>query len=136
MKCGTSFVADANACLRWLLREPGVEAVGAQLRLGSLVVPDLWPLEILNTLLVRERQRRMSAEESADALRSLAQLDVEVVAVDAFAAPQAFLDFARPHQLSSYDATYLRLAFDRGLPLLTFDGNLRAAAERVGVVLA
>ena len=133
---GDAFVVDANACLSWLLREPDYEEVGDRLEVGSLVVPDLWPLEILNTLLVRERQKRMKAEEAADALRLLTRLDVEVVAVNALDDPQAFLDFARPHQLSSYDATYLRLAADRGLPLLTFDNNLRLAAGRVGVELA
>ncbi len=45
------------------------------------------------------------------------------------------LEVARQHQLSSYDAEYLRLATDRGLPLLMFDNNLRQAAERVGVAL-
>ncbi len=135
MSRGNGFVVDANVCLAWLLREPQGERAGKWLDQGGLVVPNLWPLEILNTLLVRERQKRATAVDSSDALTLLAQLDVEVVTGSTLADPQAFLDFARPHQLSSYDATYLYLAVERGLPLLTFDKNLRAAADRVGVAL-
>ncbi len=40
---------------------------------------------------------------------------------------------ARPHQLSSYDAVYFDLAVRLGIPLVTDDGNLRAAVERVGI---
>ena len=42
---------------------------------------------------------------------------------------------ARPHQLTAYDAIYLDFAISLALPLLTDDGNLRIAAERVGVTV-
>ena len=44
-------------------------------------------------------------------------------------------DAAAPHQLSAYDAEYLRLAVCLGCPLITHDRNLRLAAEREGVEL-
>jgi predicted nucleic acid-binding protein len=43
------------------------------------------------------------------------------------------LQLARTHQLTVYDAVYLELAVRRQLPLLTFDGQLAAAAKRLGV---
>jgi predicted nucleic acid-binding protein len=38
--------------------------------------------------------------------------------------------------LTTCDATYLELAISRGLPLVTWDEALIAAAERVGVAIA
>ena len=35
----------------------------------------------------------------------------------------------------SYDASYVELAMRGGLPLATLDGDLRAAADRIGVPL-
>ena len=45
------------------------------------------------------------------------------------------MSLAREHRLTAYDAAYLDLAMRLGLPLATGDRSLRAAAERVGVVL-
>jgi len=40
---------------------------------------------------------------------------------------------AREHGLTACDGSYLDLAIRRALPLATFDGALRRAAERAGV---
>ena len=40
---------------------------------------------------------------------------------------------ARLHQLTSYDAVYFDLAVRLGIPLITDDGNLQSAIERVGI---
>jgi predicted nucleic acid-binding protein len=47
---------------------------------------------------------------------------------------RALLEIAHQTGLSAYDASYLLLAVDMGLELATCDRQLRAAAERVGVV--
>jgi predicted nucleic acid-binding protein len=43
------------------------------------------------------------------------------------------LDLARAERLTAHDAAYLELAMRLGLPLASKDGDLCAAAERVGV---
>ena len=43
------------------------------------------------------------------------------------------LDLARAERLTSYDAAYLDLALRQNLPLATRDGDLAAAARRIGV---
>jgi predicted nucleic acid-binding protein len=43
------------------------------------------------------------------------------------------LDLAREERLTAYDAAYLELAMPLGLPLASKDGDLRDAAERLGV---
>jgi predicted nucleic acid-binding protein len=43
---------------------------------------------------------------------------------------------ARAEGLTTYDATYLELAIRHGLPLVTKEAALIAAAERSGVAIA
>ncbi|MSO27199.1 MAG: PIN domain-containing protein [Candidatus Nanopelagicales bacterium] len=45
------------------------------------------------------------------------------------------IDVARERDLSVYDSSYLALALDRGLPLITFDSRLGEAATAAGVHL-
>ncbi|HYF55734.1 MAG TPA: type II toxin-antitoxin system VapC family toxin [Salinarimonas sp.] len=45
------------------------------------------------------------------------------------------LDLARRHALTSYDAAYLALALNEGVPLATRDRPLAAAAAREGVIV-
>ena len=47
----------------------------------------------------------------------------------------SILALGREHKLTSYDAAYLDLALNRGLPLATLDKELRAAAKKIGVKL-
>ncbi|HEX4056664.1 MAG TPA: type II toxin-antitoxin system VapC family toxin [Tepidisphaeraceae bacterium] len=48
---------------------------------------------------------------------------------------QRIITMARPHQLTSYDATYLGLASQLNLPLCTLDQNLILAAGHLGVTM-
>jgi predicted nucleic acid-binding protein len=49
--------------------------------------------------------------------------------------PASLLGLARTHQLTAYDAAYLVLAIQTGLPLASRDRKLRAAAQRSNVRL-
>lgn len=97
------------------------------------IVPDLWHLEVANTLLVGERRKRSTR---ADTLAWLGFLSALPIAVDAETKHHTFgntLTLARDHNLSAYDAAYLELAMRLGLPLATLDEKLKAAASDVGV---
>ncbi|MGQ3045861.1 MAG: type II toxin-antitoxin system VapC family toxin [Niveispirillum sp.] len=48
---------------------------------------------------------------------------------------QSVADLAAKHRLTVYDASYLALALDRGLPLATFDKEIIAAARSLSVPL-
>jgi predicted nucleic acid-binding protein len=98
-------------------------------------VPELWPLEVANALLVGERRKRSTQADTMTWLGFLASLPI---AVDEETRAYAFgstLSLARDHSLSAYDAAYLELAMRRGLPLATLDDKLKAAARAVGVPL-
>jgi len=43
------------------------------------------------------------------------------------------LELALQYNLAVYDASYLSLVVERGLPLATVDGKLKTASESVGL---
>lgn len=133
-----SLVIDASVALAWCFADEASEGTQGLLRRMSrdaAAVPSLWFIELANALAVAERKGRIQSHQTADFIRLIGQLDLEV---DDHTEPRIFhyvLDLARTHQLSAYDATYLDLARRFGLPLATFDANLRRAAEASGVSL-
>jgi predicted nucleic acid-binding protein len=135
----TRFVLDASVALCWFFegqKTAYAEAVFDSLARGDeALVPAIWPLEVVNSLVVAARQRTISATQLETFVRDLKDLPVEVDLEGVERAYSSILRISRQHQLSSYDAAYLDLALVEGLPLATLDKNLRAAAKRAGVEL-
>ncbi|HXG35911.1 MAG TPA: type II toxin-antitoxin system VapC family toxin [Dehalococcoidia bacterium] len=132
------FVIDASLTLAWCFEDettPYAEATLEKLKQTSALVPTIWPLEVVNALLVAERRRRILQAQSLHFLELLGQLPVEVSAEGIEEAFSWALALAREHSLSAYDASYLELAAREGLPLATQDTELRAAAVKAGVPL-
>ncbi len=130
------FVLDASLALTACFRDeatPEADQVLEQLNDDEAHVPAIWPLELLNALLVARRSGRVRPEgfpELVEVVRSLP------VSVEPMATERVFtsvLSFAQAHQLTSYDASYLELAFRLGVPLATKDARLRRAAGRLGL---
>ena len=97
------------------------------------MVPNLWHLEVRNSLLVAERRGRIAAgdvKERLDALKGLPILTDEELDLEA-----AF-DLAKEHGLSFYDAVYLELAKKESAELATLDVELGRAAARERVRLS
>lgn len=92
--------------------------------------PSLWPLEILNGLMMAERRGRLAADDRQRLGGFLRDLPVKL---DADTSSQAWLTtsgLAARHRLTIYDAGYLELAHRLKLPLATLDAPLRAARRR------
>ncbi|MGB3583666.1 MAG: type II toxin-antitoxin system VapC family toxin [Roseiarcus sp.] len=125
-------VVDASMAAAWLLPEEDsdpAEAIIAALS-GRPPVPSLFWHEARNILLMAERRERIVAGEAAAAMARLRRLPLE----DAGSGSDgAILAIAVTHGLSAYDAVYLALAQERGLPLATFDRKLAGAARAEGV---
>lgn len=127
-------VIDASATLSWVFGQDESRAVEAVLEnAGDLVAPWIWRLEVVNTVLVRERRKLLTRAQAARVLALLEALGVNIVPEPAHRQLSALADIARPHQLTAYDATYLEVAMNLGLPMLTLDANLRQASRAVGV---
>ena len=133
------FVVDASVALCWYFEDQKTEyseAVFECLARGDeALVPVIWPLEVINSLVVAARQKAISAAQLENFVADLKELPIEVDLEGVGRSYSSILRISRQHQLSSYDAAYLDLALVEGLPLATGDKNLRAAAKRSGVGL-
>jgi predicted nucleic acid-binding protein len=131
-------VIDSSIAIAWCFpdeKEAYSQSVLDALASEPAFVPDLWHLEVANTLVVGERRKRSTQAETVAWLGFLAQLPI---IVDEESKSHAFTDtihLARSHNLSADDAAYLELAIRRGLPLATLDDKLKTAAHAVGVTL-
>jgi predicted nucleic acid-binding protein len=129
-----SVVVDASIAAAWLLPEEDSEAAEAVIMAlsGRPPVPSLFWHEARNILVTAQRRGRIVAGEPAAAMGRLRRLPLE----DAGGGSDgAVLALAISHGLAAYDAAYLALAQERGLPLATLDQQLAQAARREGVRL-
>jgi predicted nucleic acid-binding protein len=132
-------VLDASMALAWLFKRD--DAAEASLARHGFVeasrhgatVPGIWFLELANTLLVFERVRRISEQDSTDYLKGLALLSLALDEMPVASSQRRALDLGRRYGLSAYDATYLDLAIRQSASLATFDRQLAGAARSAGV---
>lgn len=132
------FVVDNSVVMSWCFKDEAnsyADAVLEQLILSRALVPAIWPLEVINVLLVAERKKRLSLSASTYFLALLLDLPIEVEVNWQPAMMPNLLALGRNLYLSSYDLSYLDLAMRKGCPLATLDQKLIEAAEIVGVVI-
>jgi predicted nucleic acid-binding protein len=133
-----SFIIDCSIAISWCFADEATPASGRvldRLENESALVPAHWFLEVANVLAMAEVRKRITAAKSDEFLGFLQVLEIQV---DDDAPSRAFphlLPLCRRHRLTAYDAVYLDLAVRRGIPLATLDGDLRAAAGKLGVGL-
>jgi predicted nucleic acid-binding protein len=131
-------VVDSSVTLTWCFEDEQTAASLALLEQvveNGAVAPSLWPLEVLNALVMAERRKRVDAAQRQRLAGFLRDLPIALDEETAAQAWSATVQLAERHRLTVYDSAYLELAQRRGLPLASFDNELRAAAEAVGVAL-
>jgi predicted nucleic acid-binding protein len=129
------FVVDNSVVMSWCFKDETNNYADTVLdRLTELVavVPSIWPLEVVNVLLVAERQKRLSESDSIRFLTLLSQLPI-FVEYERPEMMKELLALARSNNLSSYDASYLDLAMRKGIPIATLDNKLIEVAKRIDV---
>lgn len=134
----SGLVVDASVTAVWCFEDEDTQyARGILSRAEQLdfFVPVVWPLEMVNVLLVSERRKRITAADTARAVTLFNELAIQVDRPASLQPFAATLLLARAYKLSSYDASYLELALREGLPLATLDTQLRDAANAAGVQL-
>ena len=132
------FVLDASVSMSWCFEDEGNGYGAAVLEMldgDEALAPAVWPLEVANALRAGERRRRLRPADVGRFAELLRALPISVEGTSLERAVGPVLEIAREHELSSYDASYVELAIREGLPLATLDGDLRAAADRIGVPL-
>ena len=131
-----AFVVDASVTTAWFLPSQSnayTDRLLARLADEPVRVPCLWPFEFANVLAVLERRKKLTRAQVAGIIERIAPLPLAVDS--AIPVPSRLLALAREFGLSAYDAGYLELALRLGIPLASRDGTLRAAADRVGVLV-
>ena len=130
------FVIDNSIVMTWCFIDEAnqyADAVLEHLSEATAIVPPIWPLEVVNVLLVAERRQRLREPDSVRFLSLLSQLPICVDQAWPERSMKDLLALGRAHDLSSYDASYLDLAMRQGLPIATLDQDLLQAAKRLDV---
>ena len=133
---GERFVVDNSVVMSWCFKDEQdryADAILDRLEESTAVVPSIWPLEVVNVLLVAERKNRLSEADSTRFVTLLIQLPIMVEQDQPERMMRDILTVARAHNISSYDASYLDLAMRMDIPIATLDNNLRSAAHRAHV---
>lgn len=129
-------VLDASVTLAWCFEDESDQYSQSVLKHAaqtSFIVPSIWPLEIANVLLVTERKGRITTAASVQFIGLMADLPITVELEPRLHHQDELMGLARRHNLSAYDASYLRLALKRGAALATKDASLVKAASDAGV---
>jgi predicted nucleic acid-binding protein len=135
----SALVIDSSAALSWCFEDEASsdsDALFEQVRDHGAVVPELWRLEVANVLLQAEKRGRITVADVAMRLELIGELPITTDNETIARAWRQILPLARAEGLTTYDAAYLELAIRRGLPLMTKDTALIAAAGRSGVAIA
>ena len=133
-----SLVLDCSATLAWVFPDEtskAIQSVFERVVEQGALVPDLWRIEVANSLTMAFRSGRMTEEERTTSLLDLA--DLQIVADDETGTRvwSDTISLADRYRLTVYDATYLELALRLSLPLATLDSELRKAARSARVLL-
>ena len=129
------FVLDASVAGAWLLEDeddPVADAAMSRLATEPALVPQIWHLEVRNTLVVAERRGRVGAAGLEDGLRRVGELPLRT---DTEPDLGTALALARRRRLAICDALYLELALRADAPLATVDRTLASAAVAEGLRL-
>ena len=133
------FVLDASVGLAWVVdrnTDPYARLVQQSLESGALaVVPVFWQLEIANVLAMVEKRGLLSRQEVEEGLRYYERFLATAELIVPLPTLRESLQLARELHLTSYDALYIYLAQQQGLPLATLDKSLRIAATKAGLEL-
>lgn len=132
------YVIDASVAAKWFVQHPEQDVdLAVSLRDGhlvgrfELVIPDFGLLEILNAVRYAPRAAEPDGARAVDLLEAL-NLRTEPLTRKMLHKTNAI---AWAYKIAIYDAAYLALAEDLGLPLITADEALLKKMEGHSIVL-
>jgi predicted nucleic acid-binding protein len=126
---GRPVVVDASAIAAILFNEPAAPRMESVLEGRPLLAPTLLAYEVANVAVRKIQLYPGQADGIRKSASLLDRLEIDYVQVPA----TALIESAASSDLTSYDAAYLYLSGELGLPLLTLDRGLNEAARIQGI---
>jgi predicted nucleic acid-binding protein len=130
---------DASVVLAWCFPDEDsalAQRVAEMFKQGhTAMAPAFWPHEVLNALLAGEKHKRISAALAQSFLNDLGALPIELEQFPATTVFDRIRALGRQYGLTAYDAAYLDLSLNSGVPLATLDEDLSRACRKAGAGL-
>jgi len=121
-------VIDASVVLKWYLddEDNGRPAVSLLERYVSqeldIIAPSLLGYEVINGLAIAKKRGRIRADKLQMAVQGFMDLEISQEHISSFY-PKV-IHFYNIYNVSAYDASYLALADEESIPLITADERL------------
>jgi predicted nucleic acid-binding protein len=135
----SGYILDASVAAKWVLEDGSYKQQAKSLLAAniagrvSFTAPDFFWFEIASVLWKAARRRRLSRVLASEALTYLIST-VSIPTVSSLILRDDALAIALEYNCAVYDAGYLALAMNSGLPLITADERLvRSLAARFPV---
>jgi len=127
-------VLDASVVLKWYLADEalGEKALGLLHKYVSqkldILAPSLLEYEVVNGLVIAQRRGRIQEETVLAAIAGFFDLDIALQNLSLF--HRKVLRYCAMYSRSAYDASYLAIAVEEGLPMITADEGLYKAVRK------
>ena len=126
-------VIDTSVVLKWYLadEQDGEKALGLLNKYISnelhILAPSLLEYEVINALVIAKKRGRIEEETLLSAIDGFLGLGIELKNLSMFST--RVLHFCKVYNRSAYDASYLALAEEDGIPLITSDRVMYNAVQ-------
>lgn len=126
-------VIDASVVLKWYLADEqhGEKALGLLNKYISnelhILAPSLLEYEVINALVIARKRGRIEEETLLSAIDGFLGLGIELKNLSMFST--RVLHFCKVYNRSAYDASYLALAEEDDIPLITSDRVMYNAVQ-------
>lgn len=121
-------VIDASVVLKWFLADekfsqPALALLDKYVSFElEIVAPSLLEYEVLNGLHIARKRGRVEKEKMFVAVEGFLSLEIEQKNISLVY--QKVMHFSETYNLTVYDASYLAVAAEEGIELITADKNL------------